>query len=220
MTKKEKPLIKSFSLALIVFILIFVVFILIFIAVYLSFLIPFDSIYLTLQKCYEHKFFRTFKFIFGFDVVIVAITQFLSYKINKNSIKGINKSENKESFDIEESEFEKIKKRIMVIDDKSKDFLFVDFWDCTIRAFAGMLEMTFYVFAFTICEVGLIVGYLILKTLSYWRSESNKLEDGEKRDLIRHYTASKKEGLHTGVLRIATILQILFSYITYYFILK
>lgn len=85
-------------------------------------------------------------------------------------------------------------------------FLFVSFWDCSVRCLAGIAEMFLYLFAFTMGSQGLtlIAGYLILKTVSIWRSEF-------KND-------QRKEGRATAVLRLAVVFSLLISYIAYLYL--
>jgi len=151
-----------------------------------------------------------------FNFVISILTQIFSYAIEKNNIDKIKENDANKSKDTSD-------------EDKSKDFLYIDWWDCIIRCCAGILEMGFYVFAFKKELPELIVGYLVLKTLSYWREEKNnkeniekyvlkgengkyKIETDKEKEIEEYFSGSKKEGLHTAVLRIATVMQILFSY--------
>src|SRR3989344_3556534 len=83
-------------------------------------------------------------------------------------------------------------------------FLYSTIQECSIRCSAGILEMVFYTIAFATNTIGLVVGYLVLKVVSVWKSDKDQ----------------KSEGLFTGVLRIAIILSLLFSLFASYFLFK
>jgi hypothetical protein len=84
----------------------------------------------------------------------------------------------------------------------NKLWFYEKFSDCFVRCFAGVLEMVLYTLFFIIDKHELIVGYLVLKTVSIWKG---KQEDKEQ----------IKEGQSTAVLRIAVVLSLVFSYIIY-----
>ncbi len=100
----------------------------------------------------------------------------------------------------------------------SEDHLYKYFRVCSIRCIAGLLEMVFYTISFAINSVILIVGYLVLKTLSYWAPEKLKHENKNHKDLS--YSNNVKEGLSTANLRIAVVLSLIASLIASYFLFQ
>lgn len=84
-----------------------------------------------------------------------------------------------------------------------KDRIFEFGEDCFVRCFAGVLEMILYILFFATQHYEIVVGYLVIKTISTWKSEKNE---------------QKKEGLSTAVLRIATVISIIISYIAAHYL--
>lgn len=74
-------------------------------------------------------------------------------------------------------------------------------WSDGVRIISGVLEMFLYSFAFGTKHIELIVGYLLLKSLSVWKSGDQV-----------------KEGNSTAVLRIGIVLSLLFSIVSAYFL--
>lgn len=99
--------------------------------------------------------------------------------------------------------------------DKFDDFSFQDRTDCFIRCSAGLLEITLYAIFFAVGLGSIVIGYLVLKTLSVWKGYKKDEEERGNR-----YTFQKREGIHTGVLRIATVLSLSFSLMSSYFLFK
>ncbi len=88
------------------------------------------------------------------------------------------------------------------VSEKYRGLVIENFQECIIRSLAGILEMILYTFFFAINLESIIIGYLILKTLSIWKSEID----------------NRKNGLYTGVLRIAVVFSLFFSLIASYFL--
>jgi hypothetical protein len=122
---------------------------------------------------------KFFWVIFLGNFFIAVLTQLLQYMLLKKEILDGYKSE-------------------------KTDFLYNNMTDCSIRCAAGILEMILYAFFFAIGHFEIVVGYLVLKTISVWKSDKNQ----------------RKEGLFTGVLRISTVLSLLFSFWASYFLFK
>ena len=78
---------------------------------------------------------------------------------------------------------------------KNYDHFFKSFRDCFPRSLSGFLEMVFYAVFFSIGLYEIIVGYLILKVISVWKSSDQY-----------------QEGLSTSVLRTALVLSLLLSF--------
>lgn len=94
-------------------------------------------------------------------------------------------------------------------DENSKnDFLFDSTRDCFVRCAAGVSEMIFYTIFFATAHYELVVGYLVVKTVSTWKADSSKSIPRDQ----------KKEGQHTAVLRIAIVLSLIISLIASYFL--
>jgi hypothetical protein len=83
---------------------------------------------------------------------------------------------------------------------KAQDLLYDDKWNCIIRCSAGIAEMILYTITFALGLTDIIVGYLILKTLSIWDPKS-----------------VVKKGISTSSLRIAVVLSLIFAFWASYF---
>lgn len=132
-----------------------------------------------------YNLYIVFSIILGGNLFIAVMIQTLHYFLLKRDISIDQKNDEKEEKD-------------------KNDFLYKDFWDCSIRCSAGILEMILYTICFAVNMVELVVGYLVLKTIGIWKSEKNQRE----------------AGLFTAVYRMAVIVSLFFSLWASYFLLR
>ena len=92
------------------------------------------------------------------------------------------------------------------IEGKTRDYLYRNFTDCFYRGSAGFLEIILYTISFSLHLESLVAGYLLLKTVSIWQDKDN--------------FNSKKEGLHTAILRIAIVVSLLIALGASYYLRK
>ena len=108
-----------------------------------------------------------------------------------------------------------------------KDHVFESFSDCYARCIAGFLEMVFYTISFATGHYELVVGYLVLKTISAWgkgeavtvpfdKKTNDEQETIKNEEKIMSHT--KQGPLSTTVLRIATVIALMSSLIAAQFI--